>query len=206
MSLQGLKVAHVLIFGVICLLLLIVLLLRKIPDTELEKYTTLFPGSQNSALKHDCDVEVIYSINDRQCSRICKPPGTYVSKNGICVNMLAFNHQAVENECDPEKGVLAYLVGDPQLGRTNLLCLSIDPGIQPDDINDRNIICTNGTVKGGINYVKSFPQLKSCTCGEGMILTFISNTSSIRSRGICVPASSSKAYQFNKLIFDPNHV
>lgn len=206
MSMQGLKAGQILVFGIILLLYLVVSVIHSLPKVTKEEHTNLFPGSQSTSLKHDCDVEVVYSMNDNQCNRICKQQGQYVSKHGICVNILAFNTQEVTNQCDPEKGVLAYLIGDPQMGRTKLFCLSIDQGVQPDDVTKENTICTGGKMMEKINYIRGFPQLKSCQCERGFVLTVLANTSVVRSRGICVPEKSQKGYEFNKLLFSHDHV
>lgn len=163
-----------------------------------------FPGSQNSLLKHDCNHNVVYSVEDSQCNMICKPPGTYISRNGVCIDILAFNHSTSENECSPKHGVLAYLIGDPQFGTTNLFCLSIDIGVQPDDIHKANTLCQNGNID--IDYLESFPQLASCKCPDNTFLALISNNNNIRTRGICVDNDNRPFYENSNLVYDANNV
>ena len=150
----------------------------------------------------DCQIFGTYQADI--CEAICKQPGIFVSKNGACVNILAFSQQAVDNSCDPKKGVLAYLLGDPQFGRTKLLCLSIDPGVQPDNLKDPNTICEGGTID--INYIQSFPQLYSCKCPDDQFLATIQNTSVIRQRGVCVNKKQLPIYKLNKLVYDKTDV
>ncbi|KAE9525830.1 hypothetical protein AGLY_014056 [Aphis glycines] len=89
------------------------------------------------SVKHDCSVEIVYSTNDYQCSRLCRGPGKYFSKNGACVNSILknVNEAEVQTGCDPKSGLLAYIVGDAQFGAVRLQCLSVDPGVRPDDMN-----------------------------------------------------------------------
>lgn len=178
------------------------MLLRVVSNIEVEKPNVDFPGTQREMLKQNCDIETIYSVEDSQCNRICSQPGIFISKNGSCVNILAFSQEAVENECDPKKGVLAYLLGDPQFGKTKMLCLSIDQGVQPDNILQQNTLCDGGTIN--INYVDSFPQLYACNCPKDEILTTIPNTRIIRQRGVCVNKALYNIYKLNNLIFDKN--
>ncbi|ACH96237.1 pif-3 [Oryctes rhinoceros nudivirus] len=196
------KTSHIFIAIVIVLLVLIVVLLRAVSNIDVEQYDVEFPGTQRNMLKQNCDVETIYSVEDSQCEIICKQPGIFVSRNGVCVNILAFSQEAVENSCDPKKGVLAYLLGDPQFGKTKLLCLSIDQGVQPDDVTQENTICAGGSID--INYVKSFPQLYSCSCPDDHFLALIPNTSTIRQRGVCVKNELRNVYDLNKLVYDKN--
>lgn len=195
-----------LILGIILLLTLITLLLKNIRHIKDEaKINVQFPGTYKEQFKKDCDIETVYSFYDAQCSEICKEPGVYRSKNGACVNILTFNQTKVENKCSPKDGVLAYLIGNPQFGSTKLLCLSIDPGVQPHNHNKSNTICQGGKIE--IDYLdKGFPQLSSCECPKGKILVIIPNTSMVRTRGVCVDASLEKVYKFNNLIHNPNNV
>lgn len=198
------KISHGLIIIVIILLIFIVLLLRIVSNIDVEGNNVDFPGTQREMLKQNCDVETIYTVEDSQCDLICKQPGIFVSKHGVCVNILAFSQEAVDNTCDPKKGVLAYLLGDPQFGKTKLLCLSVDQGVQPDNITEENTICTGGSID--INYVESFPQLNSCKCPNDQFLALIPNTSTIRQRGTCVSNNLYDVYNLNKMVFNKNAV
>lgn len=198
----AIKVSHVFVIIVIILLVLIIFLLKAVSNIDVEKHDIDFPGSQREMLKQNCDVETIYSVEDSQCEIICKQPGIFVSRNGACVNILAFSQEAVDNTCDPKKGVLAYLLGDPQFGKTKLLCLSVDQGVQPDNVVDPNTICSGGKID--INYVESFPQLYSCTCPNNQVLALIPNTSTIRQRGVCVDRHLYNMYNLNNMIYTPD--
>lgn len=198
------KTSHLFLLIVVVLLVLIVLLLKNISNITINNARVDFPGTQRESMKQNCDVETIYSVEDSQCEAICREPGVFRTKNGTCVNILAFSQEAVDNTCDPEKGVMAYLLGDPQLGRTKLLCLSVDLGVQPDNVVDPNTLCTDGSIE--INYIKSFPQLNSCKCSDDKILALTSNTSTIRQRGTCVNKSLYNIYKFNNLLYDKNSI
>lgn len=164
-----------------------------------DKELVQFQGTQSSVLKRNCDSELIYSMADSQCKQICQEPGVFRTHNGVCVNVLSFDQAAVEDKCDPKKGVLAYLLGDPQFGTTKLRCLSIDPGLQPNDINKPNIVCVNGTID--INYVEGFPQLNNCECPPATFLGTVQNTSTIRQHGTCKKMELLKVYNFNNSLF-----
>lgn len=158
-----------------------------------------FQGTQSNILRRNCDSELIYSMVDSQCNQICQQPGVFRSHNGVCVNLLSFDQEIVENKCDPAKGVFAYLLGDPQFGTTKLRCLSIDPGIQSNDIDKSNVICVNGKID--INYVNAFPQLNNCECPPDTFLGTVQNTSAIRQHGTCKKINLLKIYDFNNSLF-----
>lgn len=160
--------------------------------------------TQTILQKHNCDVETIYSFNDEQCNSVCLNIGSYISKNGICVNVLAFSTSEVIDTCDPKRGVLAYLIGNTQFGSLKLRCLTIDDGIQPSDTEKPNIICQNGQIS--IDYLKSYPQLENCKCSDNQVLAIVSNTNSIRSHGICVKETFKNFWDYNSLLFTKDTV
>lgn len=159
-------------------------------------------ASQTIFQKHNCDVETIYSFTDQQCASVCSSIGSYVSKRGICVNVLAFQTEQVKNLCDPKRGVLAYLTGNTQFGTVKLRCLTIDDGIQPSDLTKPNIFCTNGTID--IDYLTKYPQLPNCKCPDGKILSLVANTNAVRSRGVCVDKKFEQFYVENNLLYNSN--
>lgn len=164
-------------------------------------HATHFPGSAKAQLKRDCGLEAVYSVGDDQCSSVCKGPGLFVSRDGVCVDSTTLTQTKVHNHCSPKHGVLAYFVGNPELGTVSLKCLSTDPGVQPDDGDiEKNQLCIGGDIT--IDYVKGNPQLKDCKCKEGEFLALISNTSEIRYRGFCATESSRPLYEFNALTYD----
>lgn len=134
--------------------------------------------------KVDCQNETIFTFSDEQCHVMCM--GEYVARNGICVNKVILNYeQASNNVCDMTKGLISYMLGDGQLGTIYMHCLSIDPGIQPDDANKDNIILKGGIVE--INYKKSFPQYKNGKCHNyNDQIVAVPSTMNVRDRGICI--------------------
>lgn len=192
------------IIFIILLLIFVLILLKEMSNFNVTKQRVDFPGTQSENIKRDCDVETTYSMEDAQCESICKQPGVFRTHNGVCINILTFDQEAIDNRCDPKQGVLAYLLGDPQFGRTKLICLSIDPGIQPDNIDKPNTICENGNIE--INYIQAFPQLNNCKCPTNTTLIQIPSTSIIRTRGVCVNDQLKPVFNYNKLLYNPNSV
>lgn len=145
----------------------------------------IFNGSQNELLRYDCDVETIYSMDDSMCASLCRPPNIFHAKNGQCVNILTFNHTEAIDNCNPQYGLVAFIVGDPQLGTAKSFCLSIDLGIQSDTSFNDNKICENGVID--INYLKSFPQIINCTCKdlETQNKFIIPSTNVVREHALC---------------------
>ncbi|KAI5630611.1 pif-3 [Venturia canescens] len=190
--------AQIFIITILCLAFGVLLFLQSLSSINTKKNNVEFPGSQQEIVKRDCDEEMVYSVDDMQCDKICKGPNLFRVKNGACVNSLAIDIEHPLNVCDPKKGVLAYLLGDPQFGTAKSTCLSIDMGIQPDD-GRNNIMCLNGTIK--IDYTKKFPQLEDCHCRSGDKLIIIPSTSTIRAHGICVAKALSNLYEFNELVY-----
>lgn len=178
--------------------------LEKLNNVTIENATidkkTQFNPQQTLQLKHDCDSEIIYSFTDEQCSLICNK-NNFISRNGMCVNKLAFTPIIVTNNCDPKRGVLAYLTGNTQFGTANLRCLTVDDGVQPSDLSQPNTLCQNGQIN--INYLTGFPQLSNCKCPQDYTLAIIPNTSAIRTRGVCIKNNQKNA--FNSLLYENNN-
>ena len=198
---------HALVFFVVCLVVVTLLVLNSTAalsdETEGGKSSYVIDWSnrrsESELNKRDCDLEFIYSMLDEQCDAVCKPPSVYRSRHGVCVNVLAFDSETVENECDPKRGVLAYLIGDPEFGRTSLRCLSIDPGIQPNDPRGRNIICDESATVD-IDYLNSFPRMESCRCPDGTELAIVANTSTVRRHGVCIDRRASSFFATSGLL------
>lgn len=143
--------------------------------------------------KINCGDETIFSISDEQCRDICY--GDYVLKSGTCVNKIILNYsQQSNNVCDASRGFYSYMLGDGQLGTIYMHCLSIDPGIQSDDVNSKNIILKNGSII--IDYKKKFPQYNEGSCEWDKDILKIPSTMNVRERGVCV---SSKIMTFFNL-------
>lgn len=169
------------------LIIFIFIILKYITSTQnlkLNNENIKLSGNQTKFQKKDCSVQTVYSTNDIQCSLMCLSPNVYISKNGVCVNALVNKSSIIENKCSPEKGVLSYIVGDPQFGKSSILCLSIDIGIQPNDPMKNNIICKDGNID--INYVKSFPNIKNCKCSDDDFPAVIHATSNTRKHVTCL--------------------
>lgn len=201
---EGLNSSHfLLVFIVVCLVIVVVMLVNVSKlDTTYEKIRHNFPGEPRAAAQRNCDVETVYSMNDDDCVQSCQPPGTFVTRMGRCVNALSFHtNNAEANKCNPKNGVFSYLVGDPQFGSATLQCLSIDPGVQPDNPNAPNTLCQNGTIN--VNYLQSFPRLSDCRCRPGHFLSVLKGTSAVRARGICVPNKMRPIFELNNLDYDP---
>lgn len=163
----------------------------------------LVGGPQAELRKRDCDTEIVYSVTDSQCHDVCRQPNVFVSRNGACVNVLAFSAHDESNECDPRRGVLAFLIGDPQFGKTALRCFSVDPGIQPDDPTGKNIICNHGAID--IDYVESFPQAAACRCTTDPArgaLASVANTRVMRAYGVCVSDNMKRLFRYDGLLLD----
>lgn len=141
-------------------------------------------------VRRDCDAETVYSMADSQCLAVCRGPETYFSRNGACVNtklkQTTGSSRPIRHSCDPKRGVLAYLVGNSQFGSTDFECLSVDPGVQPDNVSLPNTILVNGTVP--IDYLKKFPNFQdgSCLNSDNDAIITIPSTLTVRATGYCV--------------------
>lgn len=191
-------------FYFVCLLavggLLYFIYLANNRDARAAEVKRLPNPNQTILQKHNCDVEMIYSFTDQQCEAVCSNIGSYVSKRGVCVNVLAFQTSQVQNTCDPKRGVLAYLTGNSQFGSVSLRCLTIDDGIQPSDLTKPNIFCINGDID--INYLTSYPQLASCKCrNDDDVLAMIANTNAVRGHGVCVDKKFKNFWKTNSLLY-----
>lgn len=162
----------------------------------------VFAGGSGGALSHaekrDCDVETIYSMLDEHCDTVCKGPGIYRTKRGACVNLLVFDSASAVGRgdaCDSRRGVLAYVAGNAQLGNTSLVCLSIDPGIAPDDPSRENRICENGFAS--IDYDRAFPETSECRCANDETRVLVPETSNVRSRAVCANARFAPLLRYN---------
>lgn len=193
------KSLYVLILIVLFLLIAIVFILNQLSDFNITKTQTLFYSTQSENLRYDCNSETIYSFDDNHCNTICKGVGAFRSHHGVCTNTVNFNQGSIINDCDPKQGLLAILVGDPQLGTVKFRCLSVDLGIRPHNIEDPNILCGNGEID--IDYVKEFPSLKSCRCKYDSTLVLIPSTSTIRTRGVCVPYAVEPLFKELNLLY-----
>jgi len=164
------------------------------------------PLSYTRHSKRDCDIETVYAMDDTHCTEICYNGAQYASRNGICLNILVLTRSGnVANNCDPKRGLLAYMIGDPLLGRTDFTCLSIDMSIQPDDATLPNRLCGTGTegpgkggiVDGVIDYTSAFPQAENCRCvSNDEIPVLIPDTATIRRHIRCVHHTSGVLFRF----------
>lgn len=158
-----------------------------------------FPMIHKEIYKKNCNVDVVYSMTDDECSKLCDNSGLFVNRHGICINSIVFNQKTVENTCDVKKGVVAYLTSDPAFGNSAMLCLSIDPGVRPNNLKLPNTLCPNAVLE--VNYKKKFPQLNDCQCDTNTeTLIEIPNSSTIRTRGYCTNNNLLPIFQMNNLI------
>lgn len=142
---------------------------NKLMDSSNDKFIDLLTSTVPvRSVRRDCES---VSMTDAQCATICRGPETYFTRNGACVNSnLKLNDDGSvvkrqnRNTCDPKRGVLAYLVGNSQFGSTEFECLSVDPSVQPDNVQSPNTILVNGTVP--IDYLKKIPQFQDGVCND----------------------------------------
>lgn len=171
-----------LIVILICVLLLILYKINPVQiAADLTNYDILL--QQNSQPKLNCNTQIVYALDDVVCNNVCVDNGSFIAQHGFCVNELAAIEIPSINKCEAKDGVLAYYVGDEALGTANFLCLSVDLGIQPDDISKTNLMCANGTIS--INYLTRFPQISDCKCNSNNIAVLIKGTSETRDYVVC---------------------
>lgn len=125
------------------------------PDEE-EKLRLLADMAAKN--KRYCTTEVTYCFTDQDCSSRCDISNKYACINGICKNQRIVE-QNPKNDCDPTKGFVAYLVGNPAFGQYDYICKSIDPGIA---INlEKNLMCYGEKID--FNYIYKFPSTQDCS-------------------------------------------
>lgn len=156
-------------------------------------YTDQFLGSQENVPKVDCISNNVYSFSNDDCEKQCLG-SNFISLKGICLT----ENKNISKKCDSEKGLLEFIEGDAKFGKIKKICLSIDPGIQANDENQKNLICEDGKID--INYNISFPNVKNCVCEEGKIPILIDNTSSIRKHAVCMNKELSPIFNHDKLL------
>lgn len=195
------KILQILFIILISVCFILLYYIYNIPNTKIKNVVVdllSIPVPVNQ-FKHDCETELVYAINDEQCRSVCRGPNEYFVRNGACVNVLTQRERRSDDSvtCDPRKGLLAYMSGDSQLGISELRCMSLDPGIQSDDVRQPNRILHDGTIRGGINYLEKFPDFKDGVCNDpNHVIIGIPNTKTIRSYGVCASPVFEKL--FNK--------
>lgn len=184
---------------IISVIFLLIYMLYTVNTINIIFPTFDLPSTQHQYMKKDCNLEYVYAMEDEQCSNICTAEsGTFIHQNGICVNILATQQSESKNDCDVHKGVIAYLTGDTQFGTANLYCLSVDNGIAPNNINEKNKMCKdNGDIT--IDYALKYPITDDCKCHENYEKILIPSTLSIREHITCVPKTYEKMIVFNNL-------
>lgn len=184
------------------------------------------------SLKRDCDVETIYAFDDEQCRRMCRHSNVssqveYRVYNGQCVSVIGGKpnvpgnnngnnngqlddvlENTIQRKCDPKQGLLGYVTGDGDFGGDpQIMCLSVDLGIRPDDPTLDNQLCLNvEKYEPNINYTKRSPLLSDCVCPANHFLIIIPNNETIRMRGVCVPETQREYYKSLGLVYDPSIV
>lgn len=141
--------------------------------------------------KNDCYVNRNYCFDTDDCISACDDGFSFNCIAGMCIGMDIIQSQVI-NECNPITGQMGFLVGDPQLGRYNTICKSIDPGVAPNNPDDENRICMKGTIS--IDYRKNFPAINQCNCGskEQIVLPA---TSMVREVSACVSSDLANYFQ-----------
>lgn len=170
-------------------MLIILLILCSLFTLYFKPYATHFselrlPSLMVDRVKYNCSEENIYSFIDAHCTLMCLNNATYSSRNGLCVNVAAFTSEDPKNNCDSSKGVIGKFIGNPLLGKYDIICKSFD-SVQDDDTDVKNKMCLNGEID--INYLDHFPQITDCLCAEGTILKTIPPTETMREYAVCVP-------------------
>lgn len=154
----------------------------------------------------NCDNVQVFAMSDEQCAQICNSTneqGVFVERRGVCVNSRLLSHgQAPEEKvhCTAKYGLVAYGAGDSQFGTIKFICLSVDPGVQSDLHENKNLAC-QGAQDFTVDYRVGFPTVDSCKCPKDSTLTFLPNTKTIRPLGVCVSNDSLKFYKFQNLIY-----
>jgi hypothetical protein len=129
---------------------------KNVEDEKIDiKIGNLFgTGSRN------CETTKTYCFEDNDCAQKCSKSGMSCI-HGVCSNNT--NITDAENICNPEKGVIGYLVGNTALGTYEYICKSIDPAIAISV--DENRMC-HGDDTYQINYLSVFPSIYSCKCPD----------------------------------------
>jgi hypothetical protein len=166
-------------------------------DRDSDEEKNLFDkGTNSETYKRNCDSETVYAMSDEHCDLSCVGPNIYIEKNGACINVKLFRSEEVTERCDPRQGLLAFLLGDPQFGKTKWFCMSADLGIRPHDPDLPNAICQGkgARMDVGIDYLKyGFPRTDSCSCdGDERERYIVEATSAVRSSAICASSSLSR--------------
>lgn len=131
----------------------------------------------------NCDQNITYCFEDAHCAHLCSSKSGSICRNGICRNANVLNTQVPVNECNAERGVFTFFVGNTALGRYDFLCRSVDLGIAPDNPREPNRMCTNGFID--IDYTRSFPSITDCTCPPGQKMVTLPETSQVRAYTQC---------------------
>lgn len=117
-------------------------------------------------VKNNCTETKTYCFVDQDCLQSCYNSSMYSCLNGVCKKSL-INTTDAENECDPSKGIVGYLVGNPTFGTYQYICKSIDPGIAISV--DENLMCKNDPTVD-INYIEKFPSKYDCSCENQVLI------------------------------------
>jgi len=172
----------VLLLGLLCFLF-VVWRLPNSPITDDNKIS--LPSARADANNRiNCNQTTVYCFEDAHCAKLCLDRTGQVCRNGICTNINVLNSTQPINECDATKGVVTFFTGNVALGRYDFLCRSVDLGIAPDNIQEPNQMCKNGTIS--IDYVHRFPDIRDCVCGDGLVSVEMAATSQVRPYTHCL--------------------
>lgn len=134
----------------------------------------------------NCSVVKKLCFTSNDCNVTCSSASQFECINGYCINRQIISDVDTVNECNPERGVLAFLIGDTQFGRYNTICKSIDLGIAPNNPREDNRMCISGKLSTPVNYLSHFPTIDECICNTDTFKYIIPATSSIRKHAVCL--------------------
>lgn len=146
-----------------------------IPKTDLDVYFEV-----EKTNRQDCGKNINYCFDDSDCRTTCINDGVFSCIVGICTENTIIEQQVL-NDCDPNKGIVSFLVGDTQRGVYENICKSIDPGVANND--GTNNMCLGGIID--INYNLKFPAIGDCNCTDKNI-EILPATQNVRPIAKCV--------------------
>lgn len=101
-----------------------------------------------------CDGKTRSCEADADCTDICV--NGRCGESDFCIAL----DDANDVDCDPRKGLIKVIVGDPLLGVWNRQCMSVDPGIALPD--GRNLMCAGVVEQPVWDYTTHFPTIADC--------------------------------------------
>ena len=143
---------------------MILTLLNKTTKRLNKESVSINTGNMYGSGKKDCNVDKTFCFTKEDCESQCVST-TVDCVHGTCIENI--NESSAINDCDPEKGVIGYLVGNQALGVYEYICKSVDPGIAIS-VSENRMCYGDSTYQ--INYLNSFPSQYSCTCTNQVVI------------------------------------